>query len=393
VSPLSIEYNPLLRIAGEDATALEVLADSLAAGRLPIEGDLPEHDLHRADPYQIDPALAVADQVSSHTAAPEGGTTYAGLTPIQRAAFLAWAQDPSQEAPAAFRRLLIAHCEVGLFDEYGPRDALHRELLRWTMAPAWKDDAWLVRALLLSLWLASNGAGIAEYTSTVGIPFDLLETAVALQIVLEQDLRPSQAKRLAQGWHIAGADEAPEVVALRMRSLSDSLGKIVLDMVRGQLTTDDLTPRAWRTAHRDLRIRVPCPAIRPYLQPLLQEMFSLSSWDTAHTAGTVVNPAVSGPEGYIQQERDQEWQLVLQFGQSRSEFYEVVVQFAQKMPGYLQLLDEDARLVHRITFRKRELRHFWRIWEYVQNWSTTSVFLNGDELQKWKIWPYSQYLR
>ena len=26
-------------------------------------------------------------------------------------------------------------------------------------------------------------------------------------------------------------------------------------------------------------------------------------------------------------------------------------------------------------------------------WTATRVYLNGVELEKWKVWPYSQYLR
>ena len=59
----------------------------------------------------------------------------------------------------------------------------------------------------------------------------------------------------------------------------------------------------------------------------------------------------------------------------------------------MQIMDEDRRLVHCAAFRKSDMRRFWRIWDYVQNWSATRVYLNGEEIDRWKIWPYSQYLR
>ncbi len=90
---------------------------------------------------------------------------------------------------------------------------------------------------------------------------------------------------------------------------------------------------------------------------------------------------------------DMGWRLILEFGQSRSEFYDHAVHICRRMPEYMQIMDEDRRLVHRVAFRKSDMRRFWRIWDYVQNWSATRVYLNGEEIDRWKIWPYSQYLR
>jgi hypothetical protein len=56
-------------------------------------------------------------------------------------------------------------------------------------------------------------------------------------------------------------------------------------------------------------------------------------------------------------------------------------------------MDEDRRLIYRIIFRKSEMRRFWRIWDYVHGWTSTRVYLNGSELEKWQVWPYSQYLK
>jgi hypothetical protein len=56
-------------------------------------------------------------------------------------------------------------------------------------------------------------------------------------------------------------------------------------------------------------------------------------------------------------------------------------------------MDEDRRLIHRVIFRKSEMRRFWRVWDFVRSWSTCRVYINGVELEKWQIWPYSQYMR
>ena len=390
-----MEFHPLLRIAGLHPTALEVLAAALSASELPIAGHAPSGDIHVPDPYQIDPALeAVADSSASAHDAP-AGTTYAGFTPTQRGAFLLWAQDPVLPAPPAFQRLLIAHVEVGLLDMEEARPMLHRELVRWAVAPAWRDNEWLGRALLLALWLSSSGAGIAEWTASKSFPAGQLELAVALQTLLHEDLRAEQVTRLAAAWRVPGAHSPPDVLALRLRSLTDALGAAPLDLVRDALPAEQLAPQPWRTAHRALRFSVPQPAIRPHLQPLLAEILGLTAGDPA-SASSGPQPPDEHPPAETPAPapvQDSEWQLVLEFGQSRSEYYSIVLDFAQRMPTYMQLLDEDKRLVHRVTFRKREMRRFWRIWDFVQNWSTTRVYVNAEELEQWKIWPYSQHLR
>jgi hypothetical protein len=87
------------------------------------------------------------------------------------------------------------------------------------------------------------------------------------------------------------------------------------------------------------------------------------------------------------------WRLILEFGHSRSEYFPAILARCQRLPGYAQLMDEDRKLVYRVTFTRSELRRFWQIWDYVHGWSTARVYLNGEELEKWKVWPYSQYLR
>jgi hypothetical protein len=90
---------------------------------------------------------------------------------------------------------------------------------------------------------------------------------------------------------------------------------------------------------------------------------------------------------------DAGWRLILEFGQSRSELFDYALRIARRMPTFLQLLDENRKLVYRVTFKRQEMRQFWRLWDYTQGWSTVQVYLNGQALERWKIYPYSQYLR
>jgi hypothetical protein len=87
------------------------------------------------------------------------------------------------------------------------------------------------------------------------------------------------------------------------------------------------------------------------------------------------------------------YSLVLEFGHSRSEFYEYAVETAQRARSYQAILDENRRIVHRVTFGGPRSRTFWRLWDYVGNWTTTRVYVNGVELEKWQIWPWSDYLQ
>ena len=90
---------------------------------------------------------------------------------------------------------------------------------------------------------------------------------------------------------------------------------------------------------------------------------------------------------------DADGTIILEFGESRSEYFDYVLHLARSLDSYSQLMDEDRRLIYRIRFRKSKLRKFWRIWEYVQNWSSTRIYVDGDEIERWKVWPYSQFLR
>ena len=51
------------------------------------------------------------------------------------------------------------------------------------------------------------------------------------------------------------------------------------------------------------------------------------------------------------------------------------------------------RVSYRVAFRKNEMNAFWQLWNYVQNWTGTRIYSQGQELQKSHVYPYSQYLR
>ncbi len=397
----------MLRIAGHDATAADALAAALHAHAdgqaLPIQGRPPALTPEARDPFQIDRALAL--EPPGPADAPISGVSYAGLTPSQRMAFLQWTLDATRPAPPAFQRLYVANLEVGLLDPEaeaeGKRQAIRRELLRCALSPAWRDNEWLARALLLALWLSANGAGIAEWLATVDVPPAILGLAIGLQALLEEPLRPAQMTRLAARWNLPNGDLPPEILTLRLSSVTAALGAPPLAVALQRAPDGAAACLPWRSAHPSLRFALPQPDLRPTLEPLLADMLAVNDADVQIDAAPqddaeperepIAKPRVR--TSAQSNKDDTGWRLILEFGESRSNFNDHVIELCRRLPEYTQLMDEDRRLVHRVAFRKADMRRFWRIWDYVQNWSSTHVYLNGNELDKWKVWPYSKNLR
>ncbi|MDI9547882.1 MAG: hypothetical protein QM346_09790 [Chloroflexota bacterium] len=393
--------NPLLRIAGRDPTADAVLAAALqernGPDALPIQARDEPAPKEAGDPFQIDLSLAL--DASPPAELPNRGVSYAGLTPSQRMAFLQWAANPLKPASEAFQRLYVASLEVGLLDpatrpdgaRSGDLEAIRRELVRCAIAPAWRESEWLARTMLLALWLTANGSGISEWLSTAAPAPAVLSLAIGLQALLGEPLRPEQLPHLVASWRLPNADLSPEVLALRLSSLTHAFGAPPLQVALQRAADGAAAPRPWRSAHPSLRFSLPQPDLRPTLEPLLVEMLAVNDADSAE--GVDQDVAAEEPDIAQPSMADMGWRLILEFGQSRSEFYDHAVHICRRMPEYMQIMDEDRRLVHRVAFRKSDMRRFWRIWDYVQNWSATRVYLNGEEIDRWKIWPYSQYLR
>ena len=223
---------------------------------------------------------------------------------------------------------------------------------------------------------------------------DLLTTGLGLQALLGEPLTVAELAKIGQVWNQPALRAPESLLKLRLSSLAAGLGAEPLVHALTVLGETARQPLPWRCAHRDLRILLPQPAIRSTLEPLLAEMASIRASEMGttieHSSGADGKPsAITATAGGFSDDDS----LILEFGQSRSEYFDYVLQLGQRQPGFLQLMDEDRRLIYRIRFHKGRLRNFWRIWEYVQNWSSAKVYVNGQEIEQWKIWPYSQYLR
>lgn len=386
---LPITNNRLARAVNLDPPATAVLAAAHAQGNLPVQIQV-SNERTNSDYTQIDPTLTIEPPPNLLTVPhPRPGVGYAGLTPQQRYQFLHWLNEPTAATSIAFQQLYLAHLEVGLFENQKKAQTIHQELLRLQHAPAWQQNEALSRTRLLSYWLAQDGPGLASWLHEGSIASASLGIATGHLSLLREKLNPAAIIPLLQGWQMSEIATKPAVLALRLHSLTANLGAEPLAYALANLGEAALKPRTWRCLHRDLRIVLPQPDLRPFLAPLLAELISAEEMEENEPlASETPEPTTNEPTM-----DDLGWHLILEFGHSRSEFFEFALELAQRMETYTQIADENRKLVHRVIFKKRDLRPFWRLWDYVQSWSSTQVFINGEEFQKWKIYPYSPYLK
>ena len=379
---------PLLRVAGRDAP-LNAVIERAQRRLLPVTVAIGPSD----DYAQIDPALTV-EQIETPESVwadspPAPGLSYAGLDPRQRGAFLAWQRTPLAPAPATCQQIFLANLEARLLESDQHAEQARTQIQRLLATPAWAANPATWRVGLLAAWVEQEGGKLAQWQCDHQLPADLLGIAFGMQALLAAPLDAAQLLPAAADWQIPAAETNPAVLAFRVQTLATGLGADPLANLLGQLGEQACQPQPWRCQHRSLRLHVPQPDLRRGLAPLLGEL--LASVDDG-TAPEVAHQA--SDEGQPAEDNElSRAHVIVEFGQSRSEYFTFALKQAQKQRGFAQLLDEDRHLIYRVPFRKGEMRRFWQLWNYVQSWSATRVYCEGRELQKWQIYPYSQYLR
>ncbi len=380
--------NPLARVLQRDKSARQVLHALGTPHPLPVQiGAIaaPAED----DYTQIDPGLSVAEaRPTQPLPPPTAGLGYAGLTPGQRRHFLSWLDEPITPAPPLFQQLYLAYLEVALFEGGRRQQQARQELRRLADEPVWQAHEGLVRTALLGCWLAQDGPGLAEWIGSGQLPPLLLGLALGWQALCHTPLTVEEIATLLDHWQITTAPPVAAVLALRLNSLTTNLGEEPLRYALLQLGAEGQAPRSWRTQHRDLRLTLPQPDLRPILEPLFHELVAIMDVEEPSAA-----TPTSSKQAASTAAEDLGWHLVLEFGHSRSDLFTFALTIAQRLPTFVQILDENRRLIYRVVFKKSEMRAFWRLWDYVQSWSSTHVYLNGAEVEKWKVYPYSQFLR
>ena len=404
-------FTLFLRYAGSDKPAAAVLAAARQRAGLPVT--IPEVQAEPAESSDyalIDSTLAVAPSADAAAVPPPApGLGYTGFSPDQRAAYHAWIENPAAFAPPAFQQLLLANAEVRLIEGDAKASITFTALRSLAAAPAWQGSAGLARTLLFGFWLRADGLGLAETLVDLQPPAALWSVALGCQALLGQPLRPEQLPSLAAAWNMPMPPVAPAVLRLRLDSLQTALGAEPLAYALAALGDAAKMPVPWRCQHRDLRLAFPQPNVRDPLQPLLSDLLTLvdEAQDGAGVRGTGAEetteevPAAppakaagkSKKEGAPPPSELEKAHIIVEFGASRSDVFSYVLRQAQKQPGFQQIMDENRHIIYRVPFRRSEMRRFWHLWDYVQGWATTRVYCDGRQLDKWQIYPYSQYLR
>ncbi len=397
--------NPWLRIRGVHPPVTSEQAARLFPDRL---RSTPSPS--RLEPPPIDPDLPV-DPSAPMEEEPRPGMGYGGFTPVQRAAFLRWLAEPTEPAPAAFRRLYLTMLEAHLLTG-GPSQLapLGEHLDTLAAQPHWAQDEPLARLALLHAWLAQDPERLVRTLDQTAPHPRLLGIAFGWLAGWGQPLSPRLALAGARAWKLA-PPEVLQAMAPRVARGVDSLAATLeIDPLahawpQAQGARPDHAGafpqeswRPWPTLHRGLRIEVPQVDLRPGLAPLLRDLLD------GLQAVTPVAAPERGPSESASPQTDQtepataetaspDWHLLLEFRESRSALFPHVLKLARKRPGYRMLMDEDRHVVHRIAFRKGEMRAFWRLWHYVSGWKHVAVYRGTERLRTWQVWPGSPYLR
>ncbi len=361
----------------------------------------------RPEPSGIDPDLPV-DPSTPMEEEPRPGMGYGGFTPVQRAAFLRWAAEPAEPAPEAFRRLYLtlleAHLLTGGPSQLGP---LGQHLDTLAAEAHWAQDEPFARLALLHAWLAQDPERLIRTLDQATPHPRLLGIGLGWLAGWEQPLAPRLALAGARAWKLA-PPEVLQAIAPRMARGVDSLvATLELDPLahawQRLLGTrpdgkDTFPPESWRpwpTLHRGLRIGVPQVDLRPGLAPLLRDLVDgLRALVPAAPPEAVPPPGPSAQTGSAEDETvSPDWHVLLEFRESRSALFPHALKLARKRPGYRMLMDEDRHVIHRVAFRKGEMRAFWRLWHYVSGWKHVAVYRGTERLRSWQVWPGSPYLR
>lgn len=75
---------------------------------------------------------------------------------------------------------------------------------------------------------------------------------------------------------------------------------------------------------------------------------------------------------------DRGFYAVIEFEQSISKKFQQVLEAARHSPGYLEMILDGGRIVHRNLFRKADLSRFSELFARVSGWRSARYFINGD---------------
>ena len=380
----------LLRTQGERPSAGQVLETALTAGSLPITARPGRPPVTSHDYTQFDPQLARSNDPCP---APPLGSGYASLSPAQRGAYLRWLADMRHKTPPGYQQLYLASLEVELLENPAAAPLFTQRLEPLLTLPYWARSL-RERTLFWAYWLQQNGAMLDRLLEE-GAFAELAGQVLGALAHLGWRLRAGHVRTLGQIWLGQTTALTDAVLDLRLHSLRTQLGAEPLLSALAGLGAAAGFAQPLRLNHRDLRVAVAVPDLRPLVEPWLNELLTVtdaavSSLPAANGADQAENSdGVAVATDYPATQAH----IIVEFSQSRSQTFEMALKLASRHKSFRQLMDEQRTLVYRVTYRSSEMHSFWRLWEFVQSWSSTRIYCRGKELQGWQVYPYSEHLR
>jgi len=426
------QINPLVRIIGRDQPASQILTNVWANDQWPIYRRLPrgysapQHDGQNSvlefakivqennvdgeidnfmeDYTLIDPTLQLDPLLNSSSPQSNFGETknglgYAGLTPSQRRQFIRWLTDLDQPAPLAYQHLYIAHLEVRLLEGGEMAAQAHKSLIRLQGVPAWRRQEMVARALMLSYWLRQDGTGMAAWVASGKVPKNFLGIVLGWRGLIDSpaetspaetspaEISPADLTVITAGWQLSQIRLDEKMVKLHLDSLQDTLKAEPLRHALTLLPDEAMHPLPWRCAHRDLRIALPQPDLRPQLEPLLRDLLDAAADATEYSPEKVLEASLGEIDKESMSQLDSQtvddlgWHLILEFSESRSEYFEKALRSAKKMASFTQLMDENRNIIYRVIYTKKHLSKFRSIWFDIRKWSGVKIYLNGEKIK------------
>jgi len=393
---ISAHISPFSRISGQNLPANQALANVWKRGNLPlyrrssssqewvtladnienIDRENTNCDHYHEDYTLIDPWLQLdsTPEIAMHQSTEFSiryNLGYAGLTPNQRREFVIWLTDLSQSAPLVYQQLYVAYLEVWLLEGGNQAAQAYAEMKRLQYLPAWRKQSLLSKAFMLGQWLRQEGQDISNWIISHSVPAQSLSILLGWQGLLGQPLSSSVLNQTLVSWQLAPSPQEEKAYAL------------------AQLPDEAKAPKPWRCAHRDLRIALPQPDIRPILEPLLRDVFDTFSEKKA----SLPQKLEEGTEERLTRENplvdDMEWHLILEFSDNRTAIFQKVLRTVKRIKSFTQIMDENRMMIYRVTYDAKNLSKFWRIWWEIKHWPSVQVYINGEKSNRDDIYPNS----
>jgi hypothetical protein len=250
------------------------------------------------------------------------------------------------------------------------------------------------RTLFWACWLQQNGAMLDRLLEE-GAFGELAGQVLGALARLGWRLRAGHVRTLGQIWLGQTTALTDAVLDLRLHSLRTQLGaEPLLSALAGLGETAEVA-QPLRLNHRDLRVAVAVPNLRPLVEPWLSELLTVTDGFQAPLPAAGDAGQVEGSDGgaVATDYPATQAHIIVEFSQSRSATFTAALRLASKHRSFRQLMDEQRTLVYRVTYRSSEMHSFWRLWELVQSWNSTRIYCRGKELQGWQVYPYSEHLR